>query len=318
MMSEQKTYLGFKGNLWILLVINALIVVALIWHFKSYEANKEQEAMLNKSVTQKPAPEKTQQAKQEKPSKPTVKKQVATKETTVKETATKTPKTETTKILKTYLVQEGDSYASLAQTLGISSQDLYQLNHGMPLDTGVLIMLPDGPATSSDKELVTTTLNDSKKQATTLTKEKVKKEAKKKIPTTLPAELPTAEAKNTEVLYHTVVKGDTLYSIGKKYKLSVDELVKLNGLSQSQANLGQKLVVSQTLTTASDQPLKPEPLTVEVGTPVVQTQAQWHTVSKGETLWGISQKYKISVDELKKLNNISNNQVNIGQKLQVK
>ncbi len=307
MMSEQKTYLGFKGNLWALLVVNALIVVALIWHFKSYETEKKQEEVLHKKVAQKidqesnPIPNKKEASKKVEVIKSNPKKQL------------ENSSVQATKVLKTYLVEEGDSYASLAAKLDISSQDLYQLNHGMPLDAGILIMLPETPS-----------LNLNKEEATTIEKPKVEEvvAAKKAVKTEVAQEIKkitqAKESIDKPVAYYTVVKGDTLYSISKKYKMSVEQIIQLNGLNQSQVNLGQKLVVSQSLTTASDQPLKPEPLTVEVGTPFAQTQEQWHTVTKGETLWGISQKYKISVDELKKLNNISNNQVNIGQKLQVK
>jgi len=40
---------------------------------------------------------------------------------------------------------------------------------------------------------------------------------------------------------HTVVKGDTLYSISKRYKLSVDELKVINGLNNNSISIGQQL-----------------------------------------------------------------------------
>jgi LysM repeat protein len=43
-----------------------------------------------------------------------------------------------------------------------------------------------------------------------------------------------------------------------------------------------------------------------------------HTVVKGETLWSIAEKYKVSVDNLKKWNNLKSDTLDIGQKLQVK
>jgi flagellum-specific peptidoglycan hydrolase FlgJ len=43
--------------------------------------------------------------------------------------------------------------------------------------------------------------------------------------------------------YHEVLKGDTLYSISKKYNLTVDELAKLNNLNGNQLSIGQKLKV---------------------------------------------------------------------------
>lgn len=46
-------------------------------------------------------------------------------------------------------------------------------------------------------------------------------------------------------------------------------------------------------------------------------EVYWHTVTKGDTLYSISKKYNIPVDELKKQNNISENTISIGQNLKV-
>jgi len=52
--------------------------------------------------------------------------------------------------------------------------------------------------------------------------------------------------------------------------------------------------------------------------PAVSTEKRYHTVQKGETLYGISKKYGISSEELRKLNNLSADQsIRIGQKLLV-
>ncbi|WGK65431.1 glucosaminidase domain-containing protein [Croceiramulus getboli] len=42
---------------------------------------------------------------------------------------------------------------------------------------------------------------------------------------------------------HTVQKGETLYSISRKYKLTVDQLMQYNGLTSSQINEGQVLYI---------------------------------------------------------------------------
>ena len=52
--------------------------------------------------------------------------------------------------------------------------------------------------------------------------------------------------------------------------------------------------------------------------PAVSTEKQSHTVQKGETLYRISKKYGISLEELRKLNNLSADQpLRTGQKLLV-
>ncbi|MBN1638531.1 MAG: LysM peptidoglycan-binding domain-containing protein [Ignavibacteriales bacterium] len=43
-----------------------------------------------------------------------------------------------------------------------------------------------------------------------------------------------------------------------------------------------------------------------------------HTVQKGETLWDIAKKYNTTVDELKKINSLKNNDIQYGKKIKVK
>ncbi len=51
---------------------------------------------------------------------------------------------------------------------------------------------------------------------------------------------------------------------------------------------------------------------------VVQSSQNTHQVEKGDTLYSLSKKYNISVDDLKQKNNISNSGISIGQNLIVK
>ncbi|MEC4049545.1 glucosaminidase domain-containing protein [Flavobacterium sp. SUN046] len=52
--------------------------------------------------------------------------------------------------------------------------------------------------------------------------------------------------------------------------------------------------------------------------PTVATNANSHLVSKGDTLYSISKKYNISVEDLKKKNNLIDNAISIGQSLIIK
>jgi len=49
--------------------------------------------------------------------------------------------------------------------------------------------------------------------------------------------------KKTERVNHEVVKGDTLYSLSKKYNTTVEELKRLNGLINNDLSLGQILII---------------------------------------------------------------------------
>ncbi|MCI9016725.1 MAG: LysM peptidoglycan-binding domain-containing protein [Clostridia bacterium] len=100
---------------------------------------------------------------------------------------------------------------------------------------------------------------------------------------------------NTE--YYIVKKGDTLGSIANRYNTTVNELVKLNNIENPNLiYVGQKILI-----TASDKP---------------NNDLKIYIVKRGDTLSKIAKKYKTTVNELVRLNNIKNpNLIYIGQKL---
>ena len=95
--------------------------------------------------------------------------------------------------------------------------------------------------------------------------------------------------------YYIVQKGDSLWSIANKYGLTVDKLKDMNNLSSNMFSVGQKLLIKDTSSSG------------DIGV--------YYTVVAGDTLYGIANKYGISVDELKKMNNLKSNNLNINQKL---
>ena len=97
--------------------------------------------------------------------------------------------------------------------------------------------------------------------------------------------------------YYIVQKGDSLWSIAKKYGLSVEELKDLNHLSSNMLQVGEKLLVKDTSSST------------DIGV--------YYTVVAGDTLYGIAKKYNTTADEIKKLNNLKSNTLSIGQKLLV-
>lgn len=98
---------------------------------------------------------------------------------------------------------------------------------------------------------------------------------------------------------YTVVSGDTLYSIAKKYNTTPTELKKLNNLITNSLSIGQVLKIPN----------------IETNSDANLATKNTYTVSKGDTLYSIAKKYNITVDELKKINNLNNNNLNIGQQL---
>ena len=100
---------------------------------------------------------------------------------------------------------------------------------------------------------------------------------------------------------YTVKKGDSLWSISQKYNITVNELIKLNNLDNTTLQINQTLKVPKTV--IEESPIQNE---------------ETYIVQKGDTLWSISRKLGISVNELKDLNNLTSNLLNIGQQLKIK
>lgn len=107
--------------------------------------------------------------------------------------------------------------------------------------------------------------------------------------------IPKKETTPSQNEVYIVKSGDSLYSIAKKYNTTVDELKRLNNLTSNMLSIGQKLNVSSTPNSSN--------LT--------------YTVSKGDTLYGIANKFKVSVDNLKAFNNLTTNTLSIGQVLKI-
>lgn len=97
---------------------------------------------------------------------------------------------------------------------------------------------------------------------------------------------------------HTVVKGETLYSISKKYNVKPDDILKLN----PDAKDGVKENVVLTL-----------PSSVKVVPNKSNLNKYEYEVQQGETLYAISKKLGISIDEMIKNNPTSKEGVALGQ-----
>jgi LysM repeat protein len=103
--------------------------------------------------------------------------------------------------------------------------------------------------------------------------------------------------------FHTVQQGETLYGIGKKYGVKVDAIKYLNLLEIDSIGVGQRLIINPAITSADTK----EPQAI----PGV------HVVRQGETLFGIAKMYGMVTKDLMATNNLSNEQIYIGQKLVV-
>lgn len=119
-------------------------------------------------------------------------------------------------------------------------------------------------------------------------------------------ETSVSEIKNQ---YHVLKAGETLYSLSKKYNVSLDDLKKWNsGKDFNDLDIGDKLIVGKSETVI-------ENTTPEVDKPETPQKPLFHTVAAKETLYGISKMYNITVPQIREWNGLKGNELNIGQKL---
>lgn len=109
--------------------------------------------------------------------------------------------------------------------------------------------------------------------------------------------IPYTEPNKTISDTYKVMKGDTLYGIANKLDTTVDELKKINNLTNNSLSIGQILKV----------PVKE----IDTG------DTDIYQVKKGDTLYSIANKYGITLQELKAINDLNNDILSIGQLLKV-
>ena len=111
---------------------------------------------------------------------------------------------------------------------------------------------------------------------------------------------------SSQTAFHEVQKGETLYSISRKYGISVGELCSENNISTSAViKTGQKLKIPTQNSSETKNTQKVE-------------KTDTYIVKKGDTLYGIAKRFGISVETLTILNKMSgSNTIKVGQVLTV-
>jgi len=124
----------------------------------------------------------------------------------------------------------------------------------------------------------------------------------------------TVEVVGASFEYYTVIKGDSLWSIAKRYNVSLDELYAANDLNKnSLLRIGQEIQVPVDGATADVLSVSPDsyqPTSLNQGT-------SSYTVQKGDTLSSIAKKYYSSVREIKAVNGKVSDLIRVGETLTV-
>ncbi len=96
---------------------------------------------------------------------------------------------------------------------------------------------------------------------------------------------------------HKVDEKETLFAISRRYKTSVDEIIQYNSGAASGLEIGQILKVPY------------------VAKPSAKAGEIVHEVAAKETMYAVSRKYNVSVEDIRKWNNLADNNLSIGQQL---
>ena len=97
---------------------------------------------------------------------------------------------------------------------------------------------------------------------------------------------------------YIVKAGDTLWSIARNFGVSVNDLKEKNNLSSNSLSINQILLIPTEEST-------------------IPESGNYYTVVAGDNLYSISRRFGLTVDKLKRLNNLTSNTLSIGQRLLV-
>ncbi|MCX2493094.1 LysM peptidoglycan-binding domain-containing protein [Pedobacter sp. PF22-3] len=182
-----------------------------------------------------------------------------------------------------------DTYYSIGRRYNVSPKDIMAFNNNKYLQVGVIIKVPTNvpfAATgSSNTETTSATAN---------------------------------------VIEHTIKPKENLNMLAEKYGTTINEIKALNQLKGNNLSIGQVLKIpakNGTQNVAAEPavtpPAKNNTESTANTTPLSDQTMIEHTVAAKEFLGKIAEKYGTTVEEVKKANNLSGNNLRIGQKLKI-
>lgn len=210
-------------------------------------------------------------------------------------------------ITNTYVVQKGDTLYSIANKLGTTVSELKKENNltSNTLQIGEVLRIPTKEIYEEEENIYIVKKGDSlysiaNKYNTTVDElKRINNLTSNILSIGQVLKLPSDKASNVEkeenTISYTVQKGDSLYSIARKYDTTIDRIKDLNNLTTNLLSIGQVLLI-----------------------PTDTNLETTYTVKKGDSLYSIAKKYNTTVDRLKQLNNLTSNLLSIGQILIVR
>jgi LysM repeat protein len=208
----------------------------------------------------------------------------------------------------TYIVRKGDTLWSIAQSYGVSVDDIKSINSLVTdaIVPGQVLVIPIEVPMMEEPIIYIVRLGDTLRgiaerfnvplnllrKTNRLVTDRLMIGQQLIIPIVPEEEIVMPEEPTTPTI-HVVKRGDSLWSISRLYNITVDEIKTANNLTTDMIYAGQELLIPIQL--------KLEPLT--------------YRVEPGDSLWTIAKKFNTTVEILKRVNELETDKLEIGQKI---
>lgn len=210
-----------------------------------------------------------------------------------------------------HLVKEGETLRDISQQHAVKLKHLEKFNDiisSRPLRAGEIIYLREkrekdsaaGATVLKQSSRVTqqdTFLQDGRKGDSLQSQDGQSGKERETLTSTNPKISAESTQLRRSLVFHTVVPKETIYSISRLYKITIDSVMAWNNLIDSKIKVGQELRVQAPLPKSE------------------QIAIQRHTVQAGETLYQIARKYGVLVSEIQARNDLQLAEIKIGQVL---
>lgn len=129
--------------------------------------------------------------------------------------------------------------------------------------------------------------------------------------TLVKTEIAQSAASQQRKIIYTVKRGDYLGKVAEKYNVSLANLRSWNRLSSNTIRVGQKLVIYK----KGSYPATQAPTLANSKSSSKPSSPKVYYVQPGDTLWSISRKSNVSIEQLKQKNNLKGSEIKVGMKL---
>jgi membrane-bound lytic murein transglycosylase D len=117
----------------------------------------------------------------------------------------------------------------------------------------------------------------------------------------------TSTPQGSARLVYKVKSGDALGTIATRHGVTLTQIKQWNNLSSNVIKVGQALIIH-----ANAEPSSSKTIALNSTN---SSSSKTYTVRPGDSLWVISQKHQLSIEQIKRLNNLNSTQIKPGQRL---